>query len=105
MLRFGGTDERLDAPHYTLRKNSVAGAQHLRVIGRQHILSAEEHLLVKLLARSHAREPDLDVGADSQARESDQVGGDVDYPDGLSHVEQEDLTAASERAGLQHQLD
>src|SRR5689334_4673072 len=100
MLFLGGSNYGFDSAHHTVGENPVPRAKDFRVISRQHVLGAEEHLLVELLARTHAREFDLNVGADGQTGEANQIGGDVDDADRLAHVEQKYFAAAPERACL-----
>src|SRR5438105_14409419 len=105
VLGFGRGDHRLDAAHHAVGQNAVTCAEHLGVIGSQNVLGAEEHLLVQFFTGSHARELDLDVGADREAGQPDQIGGDVDNPNRLAHVEEKHLTAATEGPSLEDQLD
>lgn len=59
---------------------------------RQASLVAIEQLLVELLAGAQAGERDLDVLVRAQAGEPDHLARDIDDPDRLTHVENEDLT-------------
>src|SRR4029079_15467095 len=99
-----GGDHSLNPAHDPIGKNSVASPEHLRVIRRQYVLGAEKHLLVKLFARAHTRELDLDVAADRETRKTNQVTRDIHDPDRLTHVKQEYLAPLSQRSGLQYQL-
>src|SRR6266550_8118809 len=98
MLGFGRLNESLDASHDSFRKNAVPRTKNLGVVGVNYVLRAEEHLFVELLSRPHPGEAYLDVYADGQAGQPDEIGRDVNDPNRLSHVEQEDLAAAAERA-------
>src|SRR5436309_821804 len=71
----------------------------------ENVLGAEEHLLVELLAGADTAKLDLDVGADAETRQADQVSGDVDDTNRLSHVEKKNLAAAAEGACLEDELD
>ena len=86
------------------RQRAVLGPQHLGVIGRERALRVEEQLLVQLLARARAGEADLDVAAHLEAGQPDEIGGEIEDPDRLAHVEHEHLAALADRAGLQHEL-
>src|SRR2546423_10016519 len=104
MFRLGGGDHCLDASHHTLRQYPVASAKNFRMVGGENILGAEEHLFIELFAGPHSSEPDFDIGSDREAGESDQIGGDIDNSNGLTHVEEENFASATESASLEHQL-
>src|SRR6185312_13319758 len=74
------------------------------MVRRYRVLLVKEHLLVQLLARPDPGELNVDVLAWLEAAESDEIGGQVDDPDRLAHVQHEDLAAKPERASLQDQL-
>ena len=65
---------------------------------------AEEDFLVELFAGADAGVLDLDVRALLEAREADEVVGEVHDLYGLAHVEHEELAPLAERAGLEHEL-
>src|SRR6267378_7210993 len=73
--------------------------------GGEDLLVSEERLLEQALARSYAGVADLDVTPHLKSREADQVRGQVNNADRLAHIEHEDLSAATQGARLQHQLD
>src|ERR1035437_2899766 len=102
MLRLCRAHKSLDSTHYAFGENSIPRSQDFWVVSSENIFRAEEHLFVELLTRANARELYLNVGSDSKARESDQVGCDVYDPAWVAHVEQKHLTAAAERAGLKN---
>ncbi len=77
-----------------------ARARDLRVRRRRDLLVRPPELLVQLLARPHADELDRDVALGLPAREPDHVARQVEDPDRVAHVEDEDLAAAADRAGL-----
>ena len=72
--------------------------------GRKNILGSEEHFLVKLFAGTHTSELDFDIGSDFQSRQTNEIGGDVDDPDLLAHVEDEHFSTSSKSTRLKHQL-
>ena len=57
-------------------------------------------LLVQLLAGAHADELDRDLAVGLLAREPDHAPREVEDLHRLAHVEDEDLAAAADRAGL-----
>src|SRR5437868_3378696 len=73
--------ERVDLLDRSLSQQSIARTQNLRVIRRQNILGREEHLLVKLFTRTNAAVLDLDIGADFESRQTNQIGRDIDNAD------------------------
>src|ERR1039458_721454 len=72
--------------------------------GGYGVLKYRVQLFVELLTGAHAGKFDLDVFIRLQARQEDQVLGEVDNLDRLAHVEDADLTAFSDDRGLQHEL-
>ena len=100
----GRAGEGLDASDRPVGEQSVARPQHLRVIRREYVLGRKEHFLVQLLTRAHTSELDLDVSADLEAGQANQVGGDVHHFDLFAHVENEHLSTASESPSLKYQL-
>ena len=73
----------------------MRGGQGLLVVGQQ--------FLEEFLARAQAGEGDGDVGF-GVAGQAHHGAGQVDDADGLAHVQDEGLAAASHEAGLQHEL-
>ena len=73
----------------------MRGGQGLLVVGQQ--------FLEEFFARAQAGEGDGDVGF-GVARQAHHGAGQVDDADGLAHVQDEGLAAASHEAGLQHEL-
>ncbi len=65
----------------------------------------DEQLLEQLFARPQTDELDIDVPLHLQPGQFDQVTGQIDNPDRLAHVQDEDLAAGAQRSGLKHQLD
>src|ERR1700737_3836364 len=104
MLGLCCSDKSLDSTHDAFGENTVSCSQNFWVFCRQHILRAEKHLFIEFLARTHSGELYFNVSTDREAGQSDQVGRDLHDPYWLSHVEQENLTPASERPRLQHEL-
>ena len=83
----------------------VGGQDHdLLVARRDDPFALGDQLLVELLAGPQAREDDLDVLLRLEAVESDHVPGQIQDPDRLAHLEDEDLAPLSHRPGLQDQL-
>ena len=80
----------------------VSGAQ-LGVGRGQRFLVVEIKLFVELLPGPDARKADLDR-IFRQARQADQVAGQVDDLHRLAHLQDEDFAALAHRRGLQHQL-
>src|SRR4051812_23365479 len=104
MLGFGCGNHALDAPHDPLGENSISRAQYLGVIRCKNVLRAEEHLLVQFLAGPHTSELDLYISTNRESRQANEVSGDIDNADWLSHIKQEDFSSASKCAGLEHKL-
>ncbi len=71
--------------------------------GGSRVLGIEEQFLIELLARPGTAEPDLDV-AHLEARQADEVVGQVHDLERLAHVQHEYLAALADGPGLQHQL-
>ena len=72
--------------------------------GRFHVLGAIPELLLQSLARSHAREHDVDVLSGLEPGEPHQIAGHVGDPDGLAHVEHEDLSVPRQRRSAEDEL-
>src|SRR6266550_2338716 len=72
--------------------------------GLAHSLALAEELLVELLAGARADELDRDLAPGLLAREPDHVAREVEDPHRLAHVENEDLAATADRAGLDDEL-
>ena len=79
-------------------------AQDFRVHRWGRLFTAEEHLLVQLLAWPRAGESDLDVHVGLESRQLNQVAGEIHDWNGFAHVEAEDFTTTAEHERLQHQL-
>ena len=80
-----------------------AGDAQLGVRGGQGLLVVGQQFLEEFLARAQAGEGDGDVGF-GVAGQAHHGAGQVDDADGLAHVQDEGLAAASHEAGLQHEL-
>src|SRR5439155_15205419 len=63
----------------------------LRVRGGHEVLSSVSDFLKQLLARSDADEFDLDVFVRFEAAQFDHLSRQIDDPDGLAHVQDENL--------------
>jgi hypothetical protein len=83
----------------------VGGQDHdLLVARRDDPFALGDQFLVEFLARPQARKDDLDVLLWFEAVESDHILGQIQDPDRLAHLEDEDLAPLSHRPGLQDQL-
>src|SRR5579862_1573630 len=72
--------------------------------GGHRVFERGAQLFVKLLARAHTGELDLDVFMRLQTRQQNQVSGEVHDFDRLTHVQDTDLAAVSDDRSLQHEL-
>src|SRR5215203_3182049 len=72
---------------------------------RRHcVLWTEEELLVQLFARPRPGEFDLDVAADLEAGQANQILGEIGNFHWFTHVEGEYFTAVTHRRCLQYEL-
>ena len=102
--RAGGFQPALDGDVPAgARRVDGAGDAQLGVRGGQGLLVVGQQFLEEFLARAQAGEGDGDVGF-GVARQAHHGAGQVDDADGLAHVQDEGLAAASHEAGLQHEL-
>src|SRR5690606_35099467 len=83
---------------------AVPYPQDLRMAGRCHTFSGDQHFLVKPLARPEAGISNLDVLVRLEPGQAYEVGGQIHDPHRFAHVEDEDLTMPAERARLHDQL-
>lgn len=102
----GGGIELVEAvPELILIKRNGAGDAYEPVFRFLKSFLRHKALLVELFARAKPRAFDLDVHVGLQAREDDEIAGEVIDTDGVSHIEDEYLTAAGIRARLQDEGD
>src|SRR5262245_58625672 len=76
----------------------------LFVMRGSDVFAVYTQFLEELLARTHSRENDLDVLAGSQSRQRDHFLRQVEYPNRLAHVENEDIAVPPHGPGLEDEL-
>src|SRR5918992_474029 len=107
--RLAGRDQPFELGQLLLQPGRIdrtpCAAENLRVRGRHGLLAVAPKLFVKLLARPHADELHFDVASGLLAGKANHVMREVDDLYGLSHVEDVDVAALSDRAGLDDELD
>ena len=91
--------------HFDQSEFPAAGTVDLLVNLGGPILARVEKLLRQFLAGADSREDDVNVVGVFEARKKDHVPGQIEDFDGLSHVENEDVSRIADCAGLQDQLD
>src|SRR5579883_239880 len=75
-----------------------------RMIGRLNVLAFDHDLFEQLFARTETGEPDLDILVRNEAGKADQGASQIEYPDGLAHIQYKDLGTLAHRGRLQNQL-
>ena len=82
----------------------IANHENLLVGGRQELLVRQNELFPEPLAGPETHHFDGYVAARLQARQADQILGEVHDPDRFTHVEEEHLTTCAHGPRLEHEL-
>ncbi len=70
----------------------------------EHILAFDGEFLEEFFAGPHSGEDDFDIFVRAEAAERDQFGGEVQYFDGLAHIEDEDFAPLPHGSRLEDEL-
>src|SRR5690606_36892800 len=76
----------------------------LFVVGGHGVLALTEEFFEEFFAVAEAGEDDVDVLAGFESGEKNHLLREVEYADGLSHVEEEDLAAVAHDRGFEDEL-
>src|SRR5438552_1549793 len=70
------------------------------VISRKDMFRVGDQLLEQLLARAETGKPNFDILVGFEARKPDHVAGQIDNPNRLAHIEDEDFRSLSHNRRL-----